>query len=267
MLEQEARSRGVSWDVAWDIAGHGLGARAELWLKRLPASFRSGATSIAIPTLAALSAVLLVMVERGAATMAAPLFVGWLIAFALLVSRRAGAARLLMVLCTATAGLLPLLSSVTGWSRPPLFVLGPLALLSLLGCLATPRLLGMQRRSTSIVTAIVSLAFGLQLCAWAVFAHRGTLPGSYRDTGDMSILAITVQGTVALGLVGVAAGPRRREWLLPLSAVASVLLLFCDPAEPLPALAVLVACWMTTALVLALNGNSASNRPMTTTGQ
>lgn len=267
MLEQEARTRGVSWGLACDVAGHGLEARSELWLKWLPVAVRFRISLIASATLAVLSALLLVMVERGSPTLAAPLLVGWVVAFALVLARRGGAARVITVLCTVAVALLPVLSYLTGGDqrlllRPPLFVLGPLGLLSLLSCLATVRLSRKQRRTGLVVAVSAALVFGAQLYVWARSAHRGFVPGWYRDSLDMSILAFTVQISVALGLVVVAVSPSRRQWLLPMSTVATALLLFYDPAEPIPALLVLAACWMAPALVLHIGHSSSTTRDL-----
>ncbi len=252
MLEQErASGRPVSGATLIDVAGHGLEARVDSWLAGIPRTLRSRVGLLATSALAVLSLLFLILVERGGLTLAAPLYSGWLLAFTLTVLRRGGSARLVMALLTTATAVVPVLSAFTDVPRPPLFVLGPLGLLSVAGCLTTPRL----RRQGSVrllgFTALTAAVLALQVVGWSTFAHRGAEIGAYRDSNDLSILAISIQGSLLLGSVWVALRTAYRSWLLPISVTGTLLLLYCDPSEPVLALAVFGLCWAATAIALA----------------
>lgn len=141
MLDQERPAgRPVSGTALMDVAGHGLEARLETWLRVVPRAFRGRVAVLATSTAAAVSLLLLVLVESTSPTLGAVVFAGFLLAFGLTTAGLGGFARLAGVVSTVSVAIVPVVSAAFGLARPPLFILGPLFLLGLLSCLATTRL-------------------------------------------------------------------------------------------------------------------------------
>lgn len=130
MVEQErAAGQPVSGAALMDVAGHGLETRLETWLHIMPGAFRGRVAVLATSAAAAVSLLLLVLVELSSPTLGVVVFAGFLLAFGLTAIGLGGFARLASVVSTVSVAAVPVLSAATELARPPLFILGPLFLL------------------------------------------------------------------------------------------------------------------------------------------
>lgn len=257
MIDQERTAgRPVSGTALIDVAGHGLEARLETWLRFMPRAFRGRVAVLATSAAAAVSLLLLVLFESSSPTLGAVVFAGFLLASGLTATGHGGLARLASVVSTLSVTAVPVLSAATGLARPPLFILGPLFLLGLLSCLATTRLSRRHRTRLLAVTTVAVAMLVVQVIAWSVYANRVFDVPRYRGGDDRSLLAVALQGSVLVALVAVTCWRAWRVWLPALSLTATLLLLYYDPDQPVLALGVAVVCWLTTTTVNAVQNAS-----------
>ncbi len=276
LLTEVARAEGrrrPALSEAGDLLVHGLATRAEVGLRCVPAVVRERVALLGLLTGAWLAAVAILLGEwlpwvdlaarPGAPSFGPFLTTGvlpygaWMLALALFLSGRAGAARLVVIVSIAL-GLLTLpLFAVTGVYRPPLFLLGVLTLLGLCAAQSRARLTPGGRATAGLWTVAVVTAMTLL----AQVGDSGSFDariGFYRGysaglqvIGDvvLLVLPVAVLAAVALSLRG-------RAWLaavlvvsVPWAALAAATR-FARPIEAMPALVTLAAvvglvliCW------------------------
>ena len=144
--------------AAVDLIGHGLEARLDTALRWLPWRLREQFAMTALVVAAGLSLVMLVGEIIGAhyrppanenygpyfisgpfLTIGVGMYVGYLTAALLCLGGRAGLTRLLVLLTTAYAALMPSEIVFGGYPRPRLLIVVPFVMLGVLGSLATIR--------------------------------------------------------------------------------------------------------------------------------
>ncbi len=183
----------------------------------------------------------------------------WLIAFALLLAGRYGAARVAAAVASGTGILLVLLHAVLGWPRPPLFFL---AVLTLFGACATQH---RAHASSSGRLVAGGIAVTMTAAMVAVAANGGHAldpePGFYRASGLADIGVASLFVTPAALAIAPVLSLRGRPWFgatLIISVPWAFLGLFTSGPNPYDTLRVVLVA--VGAAVVALVGVAVGHR-------
>ena len=229
------------WREAAGLVAHGLGARVGMIWTPVPTTVRGRAAAISLASGSALAAAMLIRAELPAltsryhlptamehvgpfATLGALVWLTWLAALAGFVAASPTITKLALGTCVAATLTLPVWATLTGFPRPPAFLLAvqlAMATLALSGDLPANR--SGQRIGIAAVGGLLLLLLvltrpvgGPESAPVDPRADFYTVPGpGLYAIGYLTPLALM------LALVALTARPRARNWVVP-TAIAAV---------------------------------------------